>query len=105
MVQLSELVEVFHADAGHPDHVQHDGAGIGQLDAGGELLQRRALRCHEVRHDVHGLAGRSAADEREVVLLGRAGWLPVVVDALVALVSGGDDGALLGARSVLDVGA
>ena len=48
-VRVGEVVDVVDADARHADHVQDDGAVVGQLDAGGVGLERRAGRRHQVR--------------------------------------------------------
>jgi hypothetical protein len=85
--------------------VQDHGAGVGQLDPGGVALQWRARRRHQVRDDVHRLAGRCPAH----LLLQQRPHLrrgaPVVVGAGVRSVVRGHDGALLGARGVLGVAA
>jgi hypothetical protein len=57
---VAEVVDVQHAQAGHPDHVQHHGPGVGELHAGSELLPRRVGRRH-VGDDVQRRAGRRAA--------------------------------------------
>jgi hypothetical protein len=104
-VRVLEVVDELHADAGHAHHVQHDGAGVGQLDAGrpgGEVV---AGRRHQVGDDVHGLADRGAAHALLEERLHLRGGAPVVVDAPVLGVAGGDDGALLGAGGVLVVAA
>ena len=51
--------------AGHADHAQRDIAAIGQLHAYAPLRQRgcRSIR-HEIRNDVHRLAGGSALHQR-----------------------------------------
>ena len=99
-----EVVDVVDADARHPDHLLHDRAAVGELDTGGVGLQRRAGGSHQVGNDVHRLAlggaGHALGERRDGLL----GGLPVVVDALVLRVGGGDHGALLGARGVLAVG-
>ena len=104
-VRVLEVVDVLHADAGHPDHVEHDRAGVGELDTGGPRREHVARGCHQVGDDVHRLALRGAAHpvvEHRLHLRRRA---PVVVDALVLLVARRDDGALLGAGGVLVVAA
>ena len=100
-----EVVEVGDADAGHPDHVQHDRAVVGQLDAGGVGLQRRAGRRHQVGDDVHRLAARGAAHPLQLAGGHLLGVAPVVVDAPVLGLAGGHDRALLRARGVLEVAA
>jgi hypothetical protein len=47
MVGVGKVLDQVDADAGHPDHVQADGAVVGELDTGGEALQRRAGRRHQ----------------------------------------------------------
>ncbi len=105
VVGLGQVVDQVDADPGHPDHVEADGAVVGDLDTGGVLLQRRAGRSHEIGDDVHRLAGEGALhvalDDRPDLV----GVAPVVVDALVLLAGGRDDGALLGACRVLAVAA
>ena len=93
------------ADPGHPDHVQHDGAVVGQLDAGGVRLERRAGRRHQVGHHVHRLAGRGAAHQLLQQRLHLRRRPPVVVHALVGRVARWRRCALLGARGVLGVAA
>ncbi len=102
---VAQVVDVLHADPRHPDHLEHDVAVVGELDTGGELLHRRALRRHEVGDDVHRLARRGAGHQLDELRLHLGGGLPVVVDALVGLVRGRDDRALLRASGVLVVGA
>jgi hypothetical protein len=61
--RIGEVVDVLNAHPGHADHVQRDGAVVGQLDTGRVPLERRAGRGHQVGHHVHGLARRRAAHE------------------------------------------
>ena len=103
--RVAEVVDVVDADAGHADHLHDDVAVVGELDAGGEVLQRRTGRRHQVGDHVHRLAGGRAGHEADELVLHLGRGAPVVVDALVVLVARGDDRALLGASGVLEVGA
>ncbi len=38
-----QVVDVLEADPRHADHVEHDGAGVGELDTGGPLREHVAL--------------------------------------------------------------
>jgi len=100
-----EVVDVGGADAGHPDHVEHDRAVVGELDARGVGLERGAGRRHQVGDDVHRLATRLTAHALQLAGGHLLGVAPVVVDALVLGLARGHDRALLGARGVLEVGA
>ncbi len=102
---VAEVVEVLDADPRHPDHLEHHTDVVGELDTGGKPLQRGALRRHQVGDDVHRLAGRRTGHQVDQLRLHLRGRLPVVVGAPVGRTAGGDDGALLGARGVLEVGA
>ena len=105
MARVLEVVDELHADAGHPDHVEHDGAGVGDLDAGRPGRERVAGGRHQVGDDVHRLARAGAAHQVVELGLHLRRRAPVVVDALVLLVARRDDRALLGAGGVLVVAA
>ena len=105
LLGVLEALEVGHPDPRHPDHVQHDGPVVGELDPGGVRLERRAGRRHQVGDDVHRLAAGGAAHPLELAGGHLVGVTPVVVDALVLGLAGGDDRALLRARGVLEVAA
>ena len=100
-----EVVDELHAHARHPDHVEHDRAGVGDLDAGGPRRERVAGGRHQVGDDVHRLALAGAAHQVVELGLHLRGGAPVVVDALVLLVARRDDRALLRAGGVLVVAA
>ena len=103
--RLGEVLDVRDADPRHADHVQHDRAVVGEFDTCRVGLERRAGRRHQVGHDVHRLAARRAAHalfEQRLHLTRRT---PVVVDAGVGRIGGGDDGAVLRPRGVLGVAA
>ncbi len=102
--RVLEVVDVLDADPRHADHLEDDVAVVGELDTRRELVQRGSRRRHQVGDDVHCLAGRGAGHQVHQQRLHLRRRPPVVVGALVALVVGGDDGALLGARGVLEVG-
>jgi hypothetical protein len=57
-VRIREVLDERHPHPGHPDHVQHHRAMVGELDAGGVLLERRTRGRHQVRHHVHRPARR-----------------------------------------------
>ena len=105
LVWVGQVIDVLDAAPRHAVHVQRDGAVVGELDADGVGLKRRAGRSHQIRDDVHGLADGGTAHvplEQRTHLARR---MPVVVDALVRRAGRGHDGPLLGARGVLDIAA
>ena len=103
LVGVVEVLDVLHADPRHPDHVQHHGAGVGELDAGGPGRELVAGRRHQVWDDVHRLAARGTAHALLEQRPHLRGGPPVVVDTPVALAVGGHDRPLLGAGGVLVV--
>ena len=99
IVGIAQLTQGLHTHAGHDIHVQHNVDGVGHFNA--DLGERAADGAHAVRNNVHGAARHHIFVQGQQLGLHFVGVHPVDHHAVVRLVGGADERAVLHAGHVV----